>query len=179
MNIHKNARTTGRVSVLLRSRSHDLTNVALRAGCGLSEQRYAGRSHISDLSTRLCLARSAPSSPWTPDDEPPAALIEETAADPVRQEVFAVIEQMASHHPREPHWYLPLIGVDPIQQGKGLGSALMRHALSRCDREKKLAYLNSSNAKSIPLYEREGFERIGTIQGGTWPPLYPMVRTPR
>ena len=58
MNIHKNARTTGRVSVLLRSRSHDLTNVALRAGCGLSEQRYAGR--VSDLSTRLCLARSVP-----------------------------------------------------------------------------------------------------------------------
>ena len=114
-----------------------------------------------------------------PDEEPLAVLIEETVADPVRQEVFAVIEQMASHHPREPHWYLPLIGVDPIQQGKGLGSALMRHALSCCDREKELAYLESSNAKNIPLYEREGFERIGTIQGGTWPPLYPMVRTPR
>ena len=114
-----------------------------------------------------------------PDEEALAALIEETVADPVRKEVFAVIEQMASHHPREPHWYLPLIGVDPIQQGKGLGSALMRHALSRCDREKKLAYLESSSAKNIPLYEREGFERIGTIQAGEWPPLYPMVRTPR
>jgi ribosomal protein S18 acetylase RimI-like enzyme len=114
-----------------------------------------------------------------PDDEPLAVLIEETVAEPVRQEVFAVIEQMASYHPRERHWYLPLIGVDPIQQGKGLGSALMRHALIRCDREKKLAYLESSNPKNIPLYEREGFERIGTIQAGTWPPLYPMVRTPR
>lgn len=114
-----------------------------------------------------------------PDDEPLAALIEDTVAEPVRQEVFAVIEQMAHHHPREPHWYLPLIGVDPTQQGKGLGSALMRHALIRCDREKKVAYLESSNAKNIPLYEREGFQRIGTIQAGTWPPLYPMVRTPR
>jgi GNAT superfamily N-acetyltransferase len=114
-----------------------------------------------------------------PDEEPLAALIEETVADPVRKEVFAVVEQMASHHPREPHWYLPLIGVDPIQQGKGLGSALMRHALSRCDREKKLAYLEASSAKNIPRYERVGFERIGTIQAGEWPPLYPMVRTPR
>lgn len=114
-----------------------------------------------------------------PDDEPLTALIEETVAGPVRQEVFAVVEQMAIYHPREPHWYLPLIGVDPIQQGKGLGTALMRHALSRCDRERTLAYLESSNAKNIPLYEREGFERIGTIQAGTWPPLYPMVRTPR
>ena len=58
MNIHKNARTTGRVSVLLRSRSHDLTNVALRAGCGLSEQRYAGR--VSDLSTRYVWPEAFP-----------------------------------------------------------------------------------------------------------------------
>jgi GNAT superfamily N-acetyltransferase len=114
-----------------------------------------------------------------PDDEALAALIEETVAEPVRQEVFAVVEQMANYHPREPHWYLPLMGVDPIQQGKGLGSALMRHALIRCDRERKLAYLESSNSKNIPLYEREGFQRIGTIQAGTWSPLYPMVRTPR
>ena len=114
-----------------------------------------------------------------PDEELLGVLIEETVAEPVRQDVFAVIEQMASHHPREPHWYLPLIGVDPIQQGKGLGSALMRHVMIRCDRERKLAYLELSNAKNIPLYEREGFERIGTIQAGTSPPLYPMVRNPR
>ena len=107
-----------------------------------------------------------------PDEELLAVLIQETVAEPVRQEVFAVMEQMASHHPSEPHWYLPLIGVDPIQQGKGLGSALMRHALIRCDREKKLAYLESSNRKNVPLYERLGFELIGTIQVGTlkWTP---------
>jgi ribosomal protein S18 acetylase RimI-like enzyme len=114
-----------------------------------------------------------------PDEEPLAVLIEETVAEPVRQEVFAVIDQMANHHPREPHWYLPLIGVDPIQQGKGLGSALMRHALIRCDREKKLAYLESTNPKNISVYERVGFELIGTIQAGASPPLYAMVRTSR
>jgi hypothetical protein len=55
----------------------------------------------------------------------------------------------------------------------------MRHALIRCDREQKLAYLESSNPKNIPLYERVGFELIGTIQAGTLPPVYPMLRTPR
>jgi ribosomal protein S18 acetylase RimI-like enzyme len=114
-----------------------------------------------------------------PDEEPLAVLIDETVAEQERKDVFAVMEQMASYHPREPHWYLPLIGVDPIQQGKGLGSALMRHALIRCDREKKLAYLESTNEKNVPLYERAGFELIGTIQAGMSPPLYPMVRTPR
>ena len=114
-----------------------------------------------------------------PDEEPLAVLIDETVAEQERKDVFAVMEQMASYHPREPHWYLPLIGVDPIQQGKGLGSALMRHALIRCDREKKLAYLESTNEKNVPLYERAGFELIGTIQAGMSPPLYPMVCTPR
>ena len=26
-------------------------------------------------------------------------------------------------------WYLPLLGVDPLHHGKGLGSALLQHAL--------------------------------------------------
>lgn len=114
-----------------------------------------------------------------PNEEPLAVLIERSVAEQERKNVFVVIEQMASHHPSEPHWYLPLIGVDPIQQRKGLGSALMKYVLVRCDRNKQLAYLESTNPKNIPLYEREGFERIGTIQTGTSAPIYPMVRKPR
>lgn len=29
------------------------------------------------------------------------------------------------------------------------------------------------------LYERHGFELLGTIQVGTSPPIFPMLRTPR
>ena len=36
-------------------------------------------------------------------------------------------------HPDESHWYLPMIGVEPSAQGEGLGAALLRHALARCD----------------------------------------------
>ena len=36
------------------------------------------------------------------------------------------IAQMAGFHPHEPHWYIPLIGVDPIFQGQGYGTLLMR-----------------------------------------------------
>ena len=45
------------------------------------------------------------------------------------KDVFAVFEQMARYHPQEPHRFLPFIGVDPLQQGKGCGAALMQHAL--------------------------------------------------
>jgi len=36
-----------------------------------------------------------------------------------------LFEQMDAFHPREPHWYLPLIGVDPAFQGHGYGARLM------------------------------------------------------
>ena len=83
-----------------------------------------------------------------------------------------------SYHPKEPHWYLPLIGVEAIHQGHGYGSALMEHALVPCDQDQTLAYLESSNPRNISLYQRHGFEILGTIQVGTSPPLFPMVRKP-
>jgi ribosomal protein S18 acetylase RimI-like enzyme len=54
------------------------------------------------------------------------------------EEIFAFMEQMDRSHPSEPHWYLPMIGVDPGKQGNGYGSALLKHALERCDGEVSL-----------------------------------------
>jgi ribosomal protein S18 acetylase RimI-like enzyme len=95
------------------------------------------------------------------------------------QVVFTILEKMGSYHPMEPHWYLPLIGVEPAKQGHGYGSALLRHALERIDREGRIAYLESTNPANIPLYQRHGFEVIGTIQVDEAPPLFPMIRRPR
>lgn len=114
-----------------------------------------------------------------PDEPAVIALLNRTVPESNQQDVFAVFEQMGNFHPNEPHWYLPLIGVDPDHQGKGYGSALMEHALIPCDRENKLAYLESSNARNVPLYERYGFEVIGSIQAGTSPPIIPMLRKPQ
>jgi GNAT superfamily N-acetyltransferase len=74
--------------------------------------------------------------------------------------------------------YLPLLGVDPLYHGKGLGSVLMQHAIVICDQDNKPAYLESSNPKNIPFYERHGFELLGTIQVNTSPPIFPMLRKP-
>ncbi len=121
---------------------------------------------------------------WLPpevhhDEEELIALLQRTGSAPVQKDGPALFEQMGRHHPREPHWFLPFIGVDPLQQGKGYGAALMQHALIPCDRDHTLAYLESSNPKNIPLYERHGFELLGTIQVGTSPPIFPMLRKPR
>jgi ribosomal protein S18 acetylase RimI-like enzyme len=90
-----------------------------------------------------------------------------------------VFEQMGSFHPAEPHWYLPMIGVDVPFQNRGYGSALLRHALAVCDRDGVPAYLESSNPRNVPLYQRHGFELMGVIQAGSSPKLFPMVRKPR
>ena len=59
------------------------------------------------------------------------------------------------------------------------GSALLRYALEQCDRDGMPAYLESSNPRNIPLYQRHGFEIIGTIQAGSSPTVVPMLRRAR
>jgi GNAT superfamily N-acetyltransferase len=89
-----------------------------------------------------------------------------------------LMQQMANYHPKEPHWYLPLLGVDPARQNRGVGGALLRHVTEICDREGVLAYLESSNPRNIPLYQRHGFEIVGRAQAGGSPVITPMLRKP-
>jgi ribosomal protein S18 acetylase RimI-like enzyme len=90
-----------------------------------------------------------------------------------------VSERMDRYHPSEPHWYLREIGVDPSQQNRGLGSLLMEHAHNIVDRNATLAYVESSNPRNIPFYQRYGYELLGTISVGNCPPISPMLRRPK
>lgn len=94
-------------------------------------------------------------------------------------EMGALFGQMDEYHVKQPHWYLPLIAADPVFQGQGLGSALMEAALARVDQDRLPAYLESSNPRNIPLYERYGFEPIGEIKTDTSPVITPMLRPAR
>jgi ribosomal protein S18 acetylase RimI-like enzyme len=114
-----------------------------------------------------------------PDRDEMGAVMQSTLPPERLENVMALFQQMAAYHPHEPHWYLPLIGVDPAQQGKGYGDALMAHALARCDREGVLAYLESSNPRNISLYRRHGFETLGEVRTDESPVLVPMLRKPR
>lgn len=99
---------------------------------------------------------------------------------PERGAVLAQVgEQMRAFHPDEPHWYLAAVGVDPARQGEGLGSAMIKEGLRLCDAQGLPAYLESSNPRNIPLYERHGFEVVGLVQPDDYPPLYPMLRPAR
>jgi GNAT superfamily N-acetyltransferase len=121
---------------------------------------------------------------WLPPDVHPnaeelSAVIQRTVAKRERAALPAVAEQRGKYHPTEPHWYLRLMGVEAIHQGHGYGAALLQPVLVLCDRDQTLAYLESSNPRNLSLYLRCGFELLGTIQVGTSPPIFPMLRKPR
>lgn len=114
-----------------------------------------------------------------PKEDEMSALMERTVAESTLNDFRSVIEQAGRYRPSEPHWYLPLTGVDPAHQGGGCGSALMKRALTACDREQKLAFLESTNARNVPFYERHGFEVLGTVQVGSSPTSFSMLRRPQ
>jgi ribosomal protein S18 acetylase RimI-like enzyme len=90
------------------------------------------------------------------------------------------LSEIERHHPREPHWYLAMLGTDPPAQGNGLGSALLRSRLDRCDAEGVPAYLESSKERNIAYYERFGFRvtKELPLPGRGAPSVWLMWRDP-
>jgi ribosomal protein S18 acetylase RimI-like enzyme len=111
------------------------------------------------------------------------ALVEVAIADSVGRDlqgdVGAVFDMTDHYRPSEPHWYLSLIGVEPVHRNKGYGSALLAHTLHQCDSEHQTAYLWSSNQQNLSLYQKHGFEVVTTIQVGSSPSIFPMLRRSR
>lgn len=114
-----------------------------------------------------------------PDDEALVQAVELGAPPARRAEALDLFEAMAHWHPQGPHWYLPLIGVDPASQGQGLGATLLAHQLAICDTDGLPAYLEATSERSVPLYQRHGFEILTVLRVGTCPPIVPMIRRPR
>ena len=92
---------------------------------------------------------------------------------------FILATAMNTSHPGGPHTYLPFVAVLPQAQGRGLGTALLSRKLAALDTTGRPAYLEASNERSIPLYERLGFRQSRRIDLVNGPPLWPMWRDPQ
>ncbi|MBV8977957.1 MAG: GNAT family N-acetyltransferase [Alphaproteobacteria bacterium] len=93
--------------------------------------------------------------------------------------VMATMDRVEKVHPREPHFYLQVLGTDPPHQGKGFAGRVMRHQLAVCDAARMPCYLESSKETNIPVYRSLGFEVSGEIKIPEGPILWPMWRTAR
>jgi GNAT superfamily N-acetyltransferase len=90
----------------------------------------------------------------------------------------AISGDLERAHPREMHFYLTFMAVDPAFQGMGLGSAILDATLRRIDEAGMPAYLENSSPRNTPLYERGGFVAQKNILPEDAPPLISMLRKP-
>jgi len=76
-----------------------------------------------------------------------------------------------------PHWYLPIIGVDPAYHGQGFASRLVRPVMERIDRERMPCFLETNIPKNVSIYRRFGFEVVSENRmPGTELMIFTMLR---
>jgi uncharacterized protein YhfF/ribosomal protein S18 acetylase RimI-like enzyme len=70
--------------------------------------------------------------------------------------------------PNEPHWLLDQLAVEPAAQGRGIGGALLRHAIARAEADGLPLFLETGMERNLALYRRSGFELAaeGDAPGG-------------
>ena len=79
--------------------------------------------------------------------------------EPTQGRWMSVFGHMGEAHQRlmpEPHDYLFILGVEPEQHGRGLGSAILASLLNRRAHGRP-CYLETFNPRNLPFYERHGF----------------------
>ena len=110
---------------------------------------------------------------WFPpgESEMPAERIEHAGLDKAPQVFGAdawsrfttLMDQLDRSHVEDmktPHWFLPLLGIDPPYQHSGLGSNLLAPMLSRADADGLPCYLATAEPRNIQFYQKQGFAVI-------------------
>ena len=82
-------------------------------------------------------------------------------------------------HPTEPHWYLGMLATRTSAQGSGAGGRMLARTLALVDEDEMPAYLESTNPRNVPFYERHGFVITGEEVLPDGPRLTYMRRAPR
>jgi GNAT superfamily N-acetyltransferase len=110
-------------------------------------------------------------------DELPAMFGQEAFSryQPVRNCLSAIHEREM----KEPHWYLPILGVEPSRQGVGIGSALLQPIIGRAAAERLPCYLDTLQPRNVAFYHKHGFKVL--VEGVEWVsrlPYWCFRRTP-
>lgn len=82
-------------------------------------------------------------------------------------------------HPKDEHWYLATLGVDPDHQGRGYGGMLLDAVLPRADEGGMPTYLETDKERNLAYYARYRFTETGKLTpAADGPPTWTMWRDP-
>jgi hypothetical protein len=90
---------------------------------------FAGKA--VSIETAWCIDGNLGAALWLPPGEKPdqeaiVAILDESVPRDVVADVNVMFGEMAAYHPRDLHWYLPAIGVEPHLHRSGLGRRCWR-----------------------------------------------------
>ncbi len=74
--------------------------------------------------------------------------------------LLALTKHLDAEHERnapDPHWYLNILGVEPLSRGRGVGRELLRPVLERADAAGQPCYLETQSEQNVGVYEKVGF----------------------
>lgn len=154
-------------------------NQALMGGGMIRAAIDLGSVDIADDGS--CFASWQPPANGAKRDIPAAEnLVLNTATPEKWTQLTQVFAQMSVTRPKEPHWYLPTVAVDPFYQHQGRALRLLEHGLARADAQHLAVYVDSPNPRTVPTLERYGFRFIGrNLTAGDFPGLYSLHRAAR
>jgi len=94
-------------------------------------------------------------------------------------QVRSGFETLGADHPSDPHWYLAFVGIEPDQQGHGLGRQLLGPVLEQADREHRICYLETPFPDTRAFYRKLRFADTAELRpvAGA-PPIWTMIREP-
>lgn len=99
------------------------------------------------------------------------------ACGPHTSRFAALDEAFEQHHPTDAHHHLAFLAVHPQLQGRGIGSALLRHHHEAMDASGVAGYLEASSQANRVLYARHGYAELGpVIRLPDGPRMWPMWR---
>jgi len=75
----------------------------------------------------------------------------------VRSRWSRVFHHLDALHPRMPHWYVAALGVDPPQQRRGIGRALLEALVARAEADGVFCYLETDRPENVAFYQGSGF----------------------
>ena len=95
-------------------------------------------------------------------------------------EFAAVFEGMASYHPHEPHWYLPLHRRRSGRHATVTARLSCSTPFAECDQDHVAGLSRILQSRQYPAVSTAWLRSsLGTIQAGSSPQLFPMLRPAR